>query len=371
MSTQDIDENSGVEALLGFEFQRNCALLLLLDDYSSYTSKNYFISIEHYDDFLFGFRDSNNQKLELIKSYQAKKRTDQKWNITALAEPTSKMLDVGKAIKSDIVAKASNFQSDLIFISDRLIELKSENLNKGTNKKAEYVLEKIRYDNPYMSYTELPDILRNHVQESVRNASKNQYSDSEFDRLAYQWVDLPKTPRNQLAILETRVRENFKGVPDAKAALSVLLNLFKSIETVYNKRSKISLMDSRKILEGEDIKKAVEVITSQQKALDFWRACASELCPRIKLNMGKANKAKEYIGIAFELFKDKSNQEHKKIYNFVKNNHYEDCCFDHASTIEMFIDEYYKSNLYSNAIEREDVIFAIICAYVQTRDITV
>ncbi|HHF2932009.1 TPA: hypothetical protein ACPJ0J_000861 [Vibrio alginolyticus] len=371
MSTPDIDDNSGVEALLGFEFQRNCALLLLLDNYESYNSQNYFISIEHYDDFLFGFRDSNNQKIELIKSYQAKKLTDPKWTISALAEPTSKMLDVGKAIKSDVAAKASSFSANLIFISDSVIELKSENLNKGKKGKAKYDIERVKMDNPYMSYMELPDTLRNLVVTSVKSASTNQYCDSEFDHLAYQWVDLPKTPRNQLAILETRVGESFEGVPDAKAALLVLLSLFKNIEVLHNKRKKISLMDTQKILEGDAIRKAVKVINLERKALSFWRTCAEQICPKVKLPMGKANRASEYIGIAFELFKDKNNQEHKKIFNFVKNNSFEEYCYSSADTIEMFVNEYYKSSIYSNAIEREDVIFAIVCAYVQTRDITI
>ncbi|AVF59845.1 DUF4297 domain-containing protein [Vibrio alginolyticus] len=371
MSTPDIDDNSGVEALLGFEFQRNCALLLLMDNYESYSSQNYFISIEHYDDFLFGFRDSNNHKIEHIKSYQAKKLTGSKWTIAALGEPTSKMLDVGKAIKSDIVAKASSFSANLIFVSDNTIELKSGNLNKGSKGKAKYDIEKIRIDNPYMSYIELPDTLRDLVVDSVKSASTNAYCDSEFEHLAYQWVDLPKTSRNQLAILESRVRENFKGVPDAKAALLVLLSLFKSIEVLHNKRKKISLMDTQKILEGATIRQAVNVINLESKALDFWRACAKDLCPKVKLNMGKANRASEYIGIAFELFKDKNNQEHKKIFNFVKNNTFEDYCFGHDDTIEMFVNEYYKSSIYSNSIEREDVIFAIVCAYVQTRDIII
>lgn len=371
MEIPDIDDNSGVEALLGFEFQRNCALLLLLDNYKVYKDKNYFISIEHYDDFLFGFRDFSNSKIEYIKSYQAKKLTGPKWTIAGLALPTSKMLDVGKAIKNDLANKTPDFYADLIFVSDSMIELKSENLNQDKKKKAKYDIERIRIDNPFMLYNELPFTLQELVTESVEGATKNTYSSSEFNYLAYEWVDLPKTSRNQLAILETRIREIFIGVPDAKAALLVLLSLFKSIEAVHNKRKKISLLDSQKILESHDIEKAVTVIDLESRALDFWRQSAEQFCPKLKLPMGKSNKASEYIGIAFELFKDKNNQEHKKIFNFVRGNSFEDSCYSSADTIEMFVNEYYKSNIASNSIEREDVIFAIICAYVQTRDIKV
>ncbi|PWB15761.1 hypothetical protein DCO44_05135, partial [Acinetobacter sp. AM] len=48
--------NGGVDAQVGFDFQRNCALYLLLDDYDSFKEKNFFVCIEHHDDFLYCFR---------------------------------------------------------------------------------------------------------------------------------------------------------------------------------------------------------------------------------------------------------------------------------------------------------------------------
>lgn len=198
MTTPNIDVNSGTEALLGFEFQRNCALLLLLDNYKSYIDKNYFISIEHYDDFLFGFRDAANQQIEYIKSYQAKKLSGSKWTISALAEPTGKMLDVGASIHSDIAGKAPDFRTDLIFVSDRTIELKSDNLNKDNNKKATYDIESIKVDSPYVPFKELSTILKGKIRDSVNDYSEHNYDDIEFDALGYEWVDLPKTPATSL-----------------------------------------------------------------------------------------------------------------------------------------------------------------------------
>lgn len=371
MTVQDIDDNSGVEAILGFEFQRNCALLLLLDNYKSYKDINYFISIEHYDDFVFGFRNPSNTKIQYLKSYQAKKLTEPKWSIPALAMPTSKMLDVGTAIKSDLADKTADFKADLIFVSDSVIELKSENLNKDTKEKARYDIERIRIDNPYLSFNKLPETLKNRVISTVSEVSSKKYNNIDFDCLAYEWVDLPKTPRNQLAILETRVNENFHGTPDPKAALHVLLSLFKDIETTHNKRQKISLMDKRKILEGHEIRQAVTVIDLERRTLDFWRSSSEKICPKLKIPISKSNRASEYIGIAFELFKDKSNQEHKKIHDFVRDNNFEDNCYTSADAIEMFVKEYYQSPILSNVIEREEVVFAIVCAYVQTRDIII
>lgn len=66
--------NSGVVALSGYEFQRNCALFLLLDNYDSFKDKDYFLCIEHYDDFLFCYRTADSTQVEKIEAYQAKKK---------------------------------------------------------------------------------------------------------------------------------------------------------------------------------------------------------------------------------------------------------------------------------------------------------
>ncbi|PSV57114.1 dsDNA nuclease domain-containing protein [Photobacterium sp. GB-3] len=363
---QQIDANSGVEALLGFEFQRNCALLLLLENYKDYSDKNFFLSIEHYDDFLFCFRDKTTHKIEYIKSYQAKKNSGHKWSINDLAIPTAKMLDVGKAILNDSILKSEDFKSDLIFISNKIIELKSDNLNKEhKSKKAQYITITLKENNNYVSYKELNDVIK----VKIRNSIPSSFIDSEFDNLFYQWIDFPVTPKNQIAIIDDRVRENFEGIPDSKAAIQALLTLFKNIETVYNNKNKISLLDKSKILEGSEISKAMNLIDLEQRAFNFWRDSAKQFCPKLKINTSISNKAEEYIGIAFELFKDKSQVEHKKIYDFVKNSNFDNFTFTDEDCIDSFVSNYYSSSITSNSLSHEDIVFAIICAYVQTRDI--
>ena len=73
--------NSGVVALSGFEFQRNCALYLLLEEYATFKDQDYFLCIEHHDDFLFCFRTIDSQRIRNIKAYQAKKKTGSLWKI--------------------------------------------------------------------------------------------------------------------------------------------------------------------------------------------------------------------------------------------------------------------------------------------------
>ncbi|PAJ73344.1 hypothetical protein CJF42_16260 [Pseudoalteromonas sp. NBT06-2] len=369
MAESEVDANSGVEALLGFEFQRNCSLLVLLDNYSEFEKKDYFLSIEHFDDFLFCFKNLGSNEVEHIKSYQAKKLTDPKWTISALSNPLGKMLDVGQAILKDTILKSSDFKIESIFISNCTIELKSDNINKDIpSEKAKYITTTVKENNTYVSFLELDDLLKTKIKNCVSNDNKL-YGDAEFDVLAYEWIDLPKTAKNQLAVLDSRMRDNFKDIPDSKAAVQVLLSLFKSIELVYNQKNKISLLDKSKILEGKEIKKAVKTIDLEQRAFKFWRDSAREFCPKLQISKSVSNKAEEHIGIAFELFKDKTQVEYKKIFDFVKNGTFDNYTYTDEDCISSFIDAYYGSPIKSNSLSHVNIVFAIVCAYVQTRDI--
>lgn len=369
MAESEVDANSGVEALLGFEFQRNCSLLILLDNYSQFEKQDYFLSIEHYDDFLFGFRKLASNEIEHIKSYQAKKLTDPKWTISALSTPLSKMLDVRQAILNDSIHKSTNFNIESIFISNSIIELKSDNINKEvSSQKAKYITTTVKENNTYVRFLELDDILKTKIKDGIRNGSR-QFEDSEFDTLNYEWIDLPKTVKNQIAVLDSRMRDNFEGIPDSKAAIQVLLSLFKSIESVYNQKNIISLLDKSKILEGKEIRKAVKTVDLEQRAFNFWRDSAREFCPKLQISRSISNRAEEHIGIAFELFKDKTQAEYKKIFDFVKNATFDKYTYTDEDCISSFIDAYYGSRIKSNSLSHENVVFAIVCAYVQTRDI--
>lgn len=75
MTNSQNDVNSGVQANVGMDFQRNCALYIFLNNYHKIKDKNYFIILEHYDDIVFGFIDDQNL-LEKVETYQAKKSAD-------------------------------------------------------------------------------------------------------------------------------------------------------------------------------------------------------------------------------------------------------------------------------------------------------
>ena len=117
--------NAGVDALTGFGFQRNCALYLLLNDYDSFKNREFFLCIEHHDDFLFCFKTSCLTQIEEIHAYQAKKLSGAIWKINPrLSEIIAKMLEVGNDLKEDPISKSSSYDHSLTFISNTETELK-------------------------------------------------------------------------------------------------------------------------------------------------------------------------------------------------------------------------------------------------------
>lgn len=106
--------NAGVDALLGFEFQRNCALYLLLNNYNHFKGREFFLCIEHHDDFLFCYRSNCQEKIEEIHSYQAKKLSGAVWTINErFSEALAKMLEVGSDLLSDPVPKSQSYTHEL------------------------------------------------------------------------------------------------------------------------------------------------------------------------------------------------------------------------------------------------------------------
>ena len=313
METPEIDANSGVEALLGFEFQRNCALMLILDNYSDFDGQNYFLSIEHYDDFLFCFRNPNTLNVAHIKSYQAKKLSGNKWTINQrLLETINKMLDVGKALSNDPIPKEPDYKKELLFVSNSPIELKSNNLNLGKKGlKPKYETVTLKENANMISFSDLPLVIQKKIKESIN--SQVSEDDSDYKDLKFNFIELPKTAKLQKTILIGLMNQNFKEIPDSAAAIEVLLCLFREIETVYNQKNKISLMDQSKTLEGTKIANTISLIKLEKRTFTFWRENSREFCKTLRISRGEAEKAEEYIGIAFELFKDKQQTEHKKL----------------------------------------------------------
>ena len=75
MVDRKIDSNSGVQANVGFDFQRNTCIYIFLEEYNTLKTQEYFIMLEHYDDIVFGFLNQNGELSE-VTTYQAKKSSN-------------------------------------------------------------------------------------------------------------------------------------------------------------------------------------------------------------------------------------------------------------------------------------------------------
>lgn len=309
--------NSGIHAVTGFEFQKHCALYLLLDNYGDWNSKNYFISIESYDDFMFCFFDSDNTNYELIQTYQAKK-SSATWSLTAeLYVILNKIKEAGLCINKELTSRNISFAQENFFVSNSLIKLDPD--NKGKKKENKESSIKINETNSIVKYGNLSDNLKDKILNGLKSLSDNQnLTKEDISSLSFMYIDLAKTFKNQKENLIGKISEIFgKQVQDHSAAYTVLLDLFRGIELSFNQGNKLSFGDPKKILTSKTINDAFNIITTQSKAFNFWRSHKNELAPKLHLPMKEHDRFENNFNDSFDLFKDMKQIEHRKIYDFV------------------------------------------------------
>lgn len=367
MTTRKKAANAGIDALLGFEFQRNCALYLLLNNYDRFKGREFFLCIEHHDDFLFCYRSNCRNNIEEIHSYQAKKLSGAVWTINKrFCEVIAKMLEVGNDLVSDPAPKSQSYNHELTFISNTDIKLNykpSKNEKKDGNKEITYLLNE---QNCRCSYDDIPEEIKSTIDKKVSLFCENEkiaYYKTELDNLRIQWIDLPRRKKEQKDILVGLMSRNFPHVSDPNAAVELLLSLFREVEAVYNQGKVINLLDGTKRVEGGEIKKAIDIIETEQKTFNLWRDYSTELSRRFRVPIGIQNNHENYIKNTFELLKDMTNREHQIIKNFVRNNDYS---MDFHCYEDMFYEYLYEiKSQNSTNLNDVDIFFSVLCAYVE------
>ncbi|WP_110685909.1 dsDNA nuclease domain-containing protein [Salinicola aestuarinus] len=359
--------NAGVDALLGFEFQRNCALYLLLNNYDRFKGREFFLCIEHHDDFLFCYRSDCRDKIEEIHSYQAKKLSGAVWTINErFSEAVAKMLEVGNNLINDPAPKCQSYTHDLIFISNTDIKLNY----KPSKDEKEYGKKEIVYflneQNFKCSYDGIPGEIQDVIDKKVGsfcNKEKITYHKPELDNLHIEWVDLPRRKKDQKDILVGLMCRNFPHVLDPNAAVELLLSLFREVEAVYNQGRVINLLDSSKRVEGGEIKRAIDVIETEQKTFNLWRNYSTELSRRFQVPIGIQNNHENHIRNTFELLKDMANREHQIIKSFIRENDYSMDFYSHEDMFYKYVSDIKDEN--SMNLKDVDIFFSVLCAYVE------
>lgn len=367
MSTQKKAANAGIDALLGFEFQRNCALYLLLNNYNSFKGREFFLCIEHHDDFLFCYRTSCQSKIEEIHSYQAKKLSGSVWTINErFSELIAKMLEVGSNLINDPAPKCQSYTHKLTFVSNTDIKLNSSPSQAAKKAGKSEITHLLNEQNLSCRYNEIHDDIKERIEKSVDSFCRKEsikYHNSELDNLHIQWVDFPRSKSEQENTLIGLMCRNFPHVSDPPAAVELLLSLFREVEAIYNQGKVITLLDSSKRVEGDEIKKAIDIIETEQKTFNLWRNHAAELSRTFRLSIGIQNNHENYIRNTFELLKDMTNNEHQIIKSFVMANDYS---MDHHNYAEMFY-AYTSEIKVTNSINLKDIdiFFSVLCAFVE------
>jgi hypothetical protein len=361
MSELKNDANSGVEALTGFSFQRNSAIYLILENYEVYVGSNFFVCIEHHDDVIFAHLNDSDQITE-VKSYQTKKSTAE-WTITKeFAEIIAKITKVGDDIKNDSISKVEDFTQELSFMSNRSIKLNCG--SKGKSPKSSVI---IKENNLFAFYSDLPFPIQ---QNFLKKLNEFSFVGDQLANISFRYIDVGNTDRAQRDQLAGMLLHKFQDkVHDASAAIDLLVNLFRDVETIYNQQNTCKLLDTSKRVYGSDIFSALNVICTKAKAYDLWRLHANDLGKTLKIPVSKGRNFLELISNSFDYFKDLSQIELRRIYKFVDDNRdVDDMYYSEVDCIEALHNRFQIEN--QTQLANETVASAIIAAYVETRNKT-
>lgn len=339
----------------------------MLNNYAHISSREFFLCIEHHDDFLFCYRSDCLSNIVAIDSYQAKKLSGGIWTIDArFAEIIAKMLDVGNNLRNDPAPKCKEYTHSLTFISNTDIKLSYSPKKAEKQKGKTEIIYLLNEQNSKSRYEDIPEEIKNKIKEKVRDhctKESSTYHDTEFCNLNIQWVDFPRNKNSQKDTLVGLMCRKFPHIPDHSAAVELLLSLFRDVEAVYNQGKIINLLDETKRIEGNEIKKAIKIIETEQKAFKLWRTNSAELAKKFRIPLGVQISHENHIRNTFELLKDMSNNEHQIIKTFIKENDYTLNFYSYDEMLDAYITDIKNSNNIN--LKDIDIFFAALCAFVE------
>ncbi|BCO20302.1 hypothetical protein KUC3_31590 [Alteromonas sp. KC3] len=302
-----------------------------------------------------------------MHSYQAKKLSGKVWTINErFSEVIAKMLDVGNDLRNDPAPKCQNYTHELTFVSNSDIELKFTPNQKERNDGKKEIITLLNEQNCKCRYDSFPDDIKDKITKKVDSfcdKAKLTFHKHELANLHIQWVDFPRTKTAQKDGLVGLMRRKFQHVSDPFAAVELLLSLFREVEATYNQGKVITLLDSSKRVEGDEIRKAIDIIETEQKTFKLWRDHSTKLARKFRVPIGIQNSHENYIRNTFELLKDMMNNEHQIIKSFVKDNDYSMNFYSHDEMFEAYVSDIKrKISINLNDI---DIFFSTLCAFVE------
>lgn len=308
-----IDSNSGVQANVGFDFQRNTCIYVFLDNYISWKNKEYFIMLEHYDDIVFGFLNSNGE-LSQVTTYQAKKSATV-WTTNQVYEIIQKISNSGIEMLKDNISKSTDYKQSQHFISNNTIALDYQCSIEKKIKKV-YVNE----TNESVAYTSLNTDCQNSLKKGNSDIKFDSEQIDHFNNLNFTYIDLGRNTKSQLELLKGKFETVFgKSIMDHTAARDTLIFHLKEIESTYNQGDIPKFSDKHKRLESTKIDIILNILTTKNLAIEFCRKKAEKICEELSINVFDAMSFELDFENSLDEFKDLKQGEHQKIKQFIES----------------------------------------------------
>lgn len=313
MAIRKIDSNSGVHANVGFDFQRNTCIYVFLDNYSNLKNQDYFIMLEHYDDIVFGFLNSNGE-LSQVTTYQAKK-SSKVWTTNNVYEIIQKISNSGIEMLKDPINKSTDYKQSQHFISNNTIAL---DYICSTENKAKKVY--VNETNQSIAYSFLNQDCQNSLKKGNSDIKFGKEQIDHFENLNFTYIDLGRNTKSQLELLRGKFETVFgKSIIDHTAARDTLIFHLKEIESTYNQGDIPKFNDKHKRLESAKIESIFKTLTTKNLALDFCRKKAERICEELSINVLDAMSFELYFENSLDEFKDLTQGEHQKILRYIEN----------------------------------------------------
>jgi hypothetical protein len=318
--------NAGPRAINGFALQRNMAIFLLLTHYEyKFKNKNYFISLEHHDDFLFCFENDAGEALS-VEAFQSKKKSTDIWTINEeLAGIIKKMMGTGIELNSDTsLVKAKGYSHQLFFSSNTPIKLQKIIPKADSKTASKTITMTINEENVRCSFEELDVHIKNKILDFFGGKLTVEQSE-ELSNVHFSFTELTRTESEQRIQLIGKLGDLFgKDINDKNSAIKTIFLMFEKVNSTYNQRGVARMLDASKRITNSDVEKALELITARSKAFDYWRDEKKDICKALMILPQDKTTFEFYFESSFDLFKDLKEAEHQKILNFVKNK-YSEC----------------------------------------------
>lgn len=338
--------NSWIQAITWFDFQKNCAVYLFLKDYDNLIWKEFFIYLEHLDDFIFSIKDDE-WNVNEVRIFQSKKSSSV-WKISDLLEILEKLLQTNNSLKTDhSIKRSSQYFQESSFITNNEIKLEVWKMKVVINETKEKCWIK-----------ELDLSIKQKFIDGMTSVDL-----SNIDDIYFAFIDLPRTSEQQKLTLVWMLNRLFKNeINDPEAALDTLLELFRVAEHEYNQWWIIDWDNPNKRVNSSQIKEWLDIINTKKKAYELWRSEKKDLTKVLEIPLKDRNKFESIFLENFDRFKDITQVEHNKIFEFVKEQvDSNESVFDEVDLIKLIYDKFI-SETYSplSELEIKSIIFSAI-----------